>query len=397
MSNLADALGAKAAQKPLSSSSSSSPPASTARNTAAAAGVDSPVPVVDFAAFAAAGEGAGSNDEEAKKRAARQIDDALRTVGFVYLQNHGVDAGKVKEMFEWSHRFFSLPTSTKQLAPHPPGGSHHRGYSAPGVEKVTQHTYGADTLAALRAAAPDVKESFECGNAANAAQPNIWPPEDVLPGFREGCMRFFDQGAGLVHRVLRALGLALAGGSKDDDDDDDDDAGVDALSNAHAASAFQLRLLHYPSIPTRLLRSQAAARIGAHSDFGSLTLLFQDSVGGLEIESPHGTGTFRAAPPVDGAVLVNVGDLLERWSNGRWRSTVHRVGMPAGVGEGEDKGKEEEEEMCPPRYSIPFFAAPDPQTLIEALPGCWDEAENPKKYPPVTAEEYVTMRMSALY
>lgn len=138
MSNLADALGAKAAQKPLSSSSSSSPPASTARNTAAAAGVDSPVPVVDFAAFAAAGEGAGSNDEEAKKRAARQIDDALRTVGFVYLRNHGVDAGKVKEMFEWvcvfslnSLRWAVQRTSPPCPTPPEPRGS--RGEARPGL------------------------------------------------------------------------------------------------------------------------------------------------------------------------------------------------------------------------------------------------------------------------
>ncbi|KAK7528131.1 thymine dioxygenase [Phyllosticta citriasiana] len=374
LDNAMDALAAKSAQKPVSQTTSTpaQPPSAA---TPAKAAADSPVPIVDFAGFSK------GEDAVARNQVARDIDDALRTVGFVYLKNHGVPAGKVDEAFEWSKKFFALPLETKNLAPHPPGGMHHRGYSSPGLEKVSQHTYSADAIADLRAAAPDVKESFECGNETDAAQPNIWPPESALPGFRAAMLSFFEQCSGLVHAVLRALALAL---SLDDGD---------ALSKAHASSAFQLRLLHYPPVLARALRQQAAARIGAHSDFGSLTLLFQDSVGGLEVESPP--GQFRPAPPVDGAVLVNVGDLLERWSNGRWRSTVHRVGLPAHLREAVE-GEKEDEEMLRPRYSLPFFSAPDPDTIIEALPRCWDEA-NPKKHPPVTATEYVNMRMNAIY
>jgi isopenicillin N synthase-like dioxygenase len=228
---------------------------------------------------------------------------------------------------------------------------------------------------------PDYKESFECGNPLDDAQPNIWPPESTLPGFQEFMQNYFKHCASLVHTILSALSLAL-------------DLPQNAqLSSAHSQSRFQLRLLHYPSIAVSELANNARSRINAHSDFGTLTLLWQDAAGGLEIEDPHTPASWRAAPPVEGAVLVNVGDLLARWSNDRWRSTVHRVGLPRGMeGKGEDG-----EEMVPDRYSIPFFATANMDTVVEALPGCWDDAERPKKYEAVTAWEYVQMRMAALY
>lgn len=278
-----------------------------------------------------------------------------------------------------SSKFFALPTSTKLLAPHPPGGSHHRGYSGLGVEKVSQHVFSADELAALRAV-PDVKESFESGNVDDASQPNIWLPEASLPGFRTFMETFFGDCAGLVHKVLDALSLAL-------------EVPEPGLSPTHARSLFQLRLLHYPALPAKLLQEQAKSRIAAHSDFGTLTLLFQDTVGGLEVQDPAAPGVFRPAPPVEDAVLVNVGDLMERWSNERWRSTVHRVGAPPAI---EGTGGGDEEVICKPRYSIPFFATADMDTVIEALPGCWGEGK-PKKFERVTAWGYVQMRMAALY
>lgn len=288
-----------------------------------------------------------------------------------------------------SKKFFSLPLETKLLAPHPPGGAHHRGYSAPGLEKVTQHTYAPSELSAQRKQTPDCKESFEAGNAADTTQPNIWPPEEVLPGFRAFVQDYFALCARLVTQLLDALSLALS-------------VPDPGLATTHSQQLFQLRLLHYPSLPLASLQEKRAARIAAHSDFGSLTLLWQDSVGGLEVARPDDAEAFVAVQPVEGAVLVNVGDLLARWSNGRWVSAVHRVGAPRGEGEaaGCEEGGEThkgEEQMVPDRYSIPFFAAPDPETLIEALPGCWDGEGRPKMYESVTCREYVQMRMAALY
>jgi isopenicillin N synthase-like dioxygenase len=164
------------------------------------------------------------------------------------------------------------------------------------------------------------------------------------------------------------------------------------LSPTHSESLFQLRLLHYPSIDAEQLRNNERSRINAHSDFGTLTLLFQDKVGGLEVQDPVEPGTFRAAEPIEDTVLVNIGDLMARWSNDRWKSSVHRVGLPPTLQGGGKAG----EVVVPDRYSIPVFATPNMDTIIDALPGCWDE-ENPKKYEPVTAWGYVQMRMAALY
>ncbi|KAF3005067.1 hypothetical protein E8E13_009558 [Curvularia kusanoi] len=342
------------------------------------------VPIVDFSVYTLDQTSDQTNDQtndhDTRRAVAQQIDEAFRTVGFVYLKNHGVPKEQLKECFDWSQKFFSLPLETKLLAPHPPGGSHHRGYSAPGLEKVTQHTYTTASLAAARSI-PDCKESFEAGNALDVSQPNIWPPDHVLPGFRTFIeTAFFPSCTALVHNLLNALSTAL-------------EVPDPGLSPTHSLSHFQLRLLHYPPLPAARLANNTAARISAHSDFGSLTLLFQDAVGGLEIADPQRPERFRAVEPVEGAVLVNVGDLLSRWSNGRWVSTVHRVGAPAVDGERRGGGGET---MLPDRYSIPFFAAPDPDTLIEALPGCWGEGR-PKLYESVTAREYVQMRMAALY
>jgi isopenicillin N synthase-like dioxygenase len=179
----------------------------------------------------------------------------------------------------------------------------------------------------------------------------------------------------LIHHLLDALSLAL-------------NVSPPGLSHTHASSLFQLRLLHYPPITATDLRDGHRGRIGAHSDFGTLTLLFQDSVGGLQVERPGETGVFVDVAPVEGTVLVNLGDLMARWSNGRWKSTVHRVGLPAGGAGGK--------EVVPERFSVPFFATADMETVIEALPGCWGEGK-PKLHEPVTAWDYLQMRMKALY
>ncbi|KAF2868935.1 thymine dioxygenase [Massariosphaeria phaeospora] len=344
------------------------------------------IPIVDFGQFLHGGK-------EEKELVAKSVDNAFRNVGFVYLKGHGIERDLVKRCFEWSAKFFALSPETRLLAPHPPGGSHHRGYSAPGVEKVSQHAYDAEELKKLREV-PDYKESFESGNVNDDAQPNIWLPEDKLHGFRAFMEEYFTVCANLIHHILDALSIAL----------NVDDPG---LSPTHSKSLFQLRLLHYPAIDAEQLRNNARSRINAHSDFGTLTLLFQDHVGGLEIEDPIHPGTFRQAAPIDDTVLVNIGDLMARWSNDRYRSTVHRVGLPPSVpvtkpvpGLGVTTEGEREpfrpDVVVPDRYSIPFFATADMDAVIEALPGCWDE-QNPKKYEPVTAWDYVQMRMAALY
>jgi isopenicillin N synthase-like dioxygenase len=237
---------------------------------------------------------------------------------------------------------------------------------------------------------PDYKESYESGNVDDESQPNIWLPEDKLPGFRAFMESYFVVCKDLIHRILDALSIAL-------------DVPEPGLSPTHSKSLFQLRILHYPAIDAEQLRNNARSRINAHSDFGTMTLLFQDAVGGLEVENPKQPGNFSPAPPMEDTVLVNIGDLMMRWSNDRWRSTVHRVGLPPSIPSQvisrsvNTEGKREKITV-PDRYSIPFFATANMDAVIEALPGCWDENDPAsKKYEPVTAWGYVQMRMAALY
>ncbi|KAF2278268.1 thymine dioxygenase [Westerdykella ornata] len=341
---------------------------------------DDIIPVVDFSGFL-------HGTKEERSEVARQIDDAFRSVGFVYLKGHGVESKIIEDAFEVSKEFFDLPMETKMLAPHPPGGTHHRGYSAPGVEKVSQDVFGKGEIAKLREVGdlsliPDAKESYDIGNPTDSTQPNIWPPTPPfpLPTFRPKTLTLFHSLQDLTHQVLNALSLSL---SLQD---------PTYLSTTHKSSLFQLRLLHYPPIPISDLQSGTKKRITPHSDFGTLTLLLQDSAGGLEIQDPKDPTKWRPAIPIPGTILVNIGDLMARWSNDRWKSTIHRVGVPDSAGKTAEK-----EGVLPGRYSIPFFATADPDTVIEALPGCWDEEKNPKKYEAVTAWEYVQMRMAALY
>lgn len=167
-----------------------------------------------------------------------------------------------------------------------------------------------------------------------------------------------------------------------------------------------------------LLHSGTATRFPAHSDFGTLTLLFQDDVGGLEIADPGSANTktsagfekdgrFRCVEPRPGTVVVNVGYLLMRWTNGRWKNTIHRVSSPPNVVKDpvldQFDGSRTQEgtvvratDLSPARYSIPFFAAPDPATIVEALPGCWNE-EAPKRWKAINAGDYLRRKRECMY
>ncbi|RPD62426.1 thymine dioxygenase [Lentinus tigrinus ALCF2SS1-7] len=324
------------------------------------------ISVVDFKPFL---------DGSAKQDVASAILDSFKRVGFVYLINHGIPEDKIKGMFEWSKRFFDQPMEVKQLAPHPPSGTHHRGYSAPGREKVVQHLYDDKDIKDSRAKAPDVKESFECGWEENVGSPNIWLPDGVLPGFKEACMDFYSTCHETELEILRAITVGLG-------------ISEDYLVKYHDGHENQMRLLHYPSVPAEQLKDDKIVRIGAHSDFGSITLLLQDDIGGLEIEDPNTPGEFNSAPPVEGALIVNAADLMMRWSNDVIRSTVHRVRAPLNA--------KTVNGMVPERYSIPYFCSPERTAVVECLPGTYT-ADKPPKYEPISALEYIMRRLASNY
>ncbi|KAF8879771.1 thymine dioxygenase [Gymnopilus junonius] len=292
---------------------------------------------------------------------------SFQTTGFVYL---------ISAMFEWSNKLFSQPTEVKQLAPHPASGAHHRGYSSPGREKVTQLSPDADSrnLAGQSGSAEverDIKESFEVGRDDMEEMPNIWFPDGVLPGFKEACLDFYWTCYETEKVILRALALGFH-------------LPETFFLHYHSEADNQLRLLHYPSIPAKVLEDKDASRIPSHTDFCSLTMLIQDNIGGLEVEDPNRPNVFIPVPPVEGSIVVNAGDFLMRWSNDTIKSTVHRVRAPLSI-EGTDG-------VIPSRYSIPY----DMNTVVDSIPGTWSETR-PKRYSPISAREYVTERLAANY
>lgn len=150
-----------------------------------------------------------------------------------------------------------------------------------------------------------------------------------------------------------------------------------------------LRLLHYPSTPASTFAANTLqVRAGEHTDYGSITLLFQDTRGGLQVKSPD--GSFVNATPIPGTVVVNAGDLLARWSNGRIKSTLHRVVEPP-------LGEREEVLVHPARYSLAYFCNPNFDMTIEAIEGTYGGEKGEKKYGPINSGEYLESRLAATY
>ena len=232
-----------------------------------------------------------------------------------------------KHVFDTSAKFFRLPQDTK-LAHGWTTPEANRGYSAPGREKVTQLKDIAD-VAKLKEGNPDIKESFEIGRESDEDHPNQWPPEEEeLVGFKSTMLDFFEQCKAIHIEVMRAIAVGM------DLDSGFFDNFVDVGDNT-------LRLLHYPAVKKDVFKiNPGQVRAGEHSDYGSITLLFQDSAGGLQVKSP--SGKFVDATPIENTCVVNAGDLLARWSNDTIKSTIHRVVEPP----------HKDSDVHPARYSI---------------------------------------------
>ncbi|PAV20469.1 Clavaminate synthase [Pyrrhoderma noxium] len=264
------------------------------------------IPVIDFSKYQRA------TSLSQKQDTANEIVHAFKNAGFIYLANHGIPDPVINNVYAKSADFFRMPISIKdQLAWDDPRSN--RGYVQQGRERVTQSKDAAE-IAAMRATAPDCKESMEIGRDWDSVWKNKWPVERDCPGFKETMLSFFQFCHELHVSVMNsiALGLGL-----------DESFFNDKINEQY----HNLRLLSYPPVEGEALNKEGQARAGAHSDYGTLTLLFQDSVGGLEVQNPH-SGVFHPATPIPGTIVINVGDLLSRWSNDILRSTLHRVVAP---------------------------------------------------------------------
>lgn len=334
------------------------------------------IPIIDFSRW--------THPASAEDRIAvtKDLISACQSVGFVYIVNHGLSHDILNEAFAMSNRLFNLPLSEKMKAPHPDGPEVHRGYSYPGLEKVSQYSGGDEAEGEKLRAVVDVKESYEVGSEDNKLQPNVWLPESSLTNFKRFTTSFYWSCNSVAQEVLRciATGLGLP----------DEEFFVKHCSGHNN----QLRLLHYPPVPASDIETGKASRISSHSDWGIVTLLFQDDCGGLEVEHPHKPEEYIPATPLKKACVMNVGDLLMRWTNDMLKSTLHRVTLPPLA----DRYSvtDDEQRMTRARYSIPYFVSADPEAVIECLSECTSPAR-PAKYEPVTQAEYGRMRAKVQY
>ena len=308
------------------------------------------VPVIDLT-LARTGGRAG------RARVAGAIDAACREIGFFAIAGHGVPDRTVEDVRQAAHAFFALPAAEKLAARHPVPRTN-RGYHPVGGEALSQANDAA--------APPDLKEFFHVGpvdvghdayyTGAEGRQhfrPNIWPERPAE--FAAAATAHYRAMEGLVRFLMRLAALALDVEETFFDDKIDRSVGT-------------MRLNYYPAQSTPPAAGQL--RASAHTDYGGFTILSGEDVpGGLQVRTRDGRWVDVATSP--NQFVVNIGDLLMRWTNDRWLSNLHRVVNPPLDG------------PARPRLSIAFFNHPNYDALIECLP-----SQGPARHPPVRSGEY---------
>jgi isopenicillin N synthase-like dioxygenase len=285
---------------------------------------------------------------------ARELGGSFERYGFAIVADHDLDPQLVQGALERTKAFFALPEEVK------------RRYKIPGISGQRGYTpFGVET--AKGATQYDLKEFWHVGRELPPGHPyrasmpdNVWPSE--IEGFREylgGLYAGLDE---LGSRVLRAIARYL---------ELDDDWFAPTVENGNSV----LRLLHYPPVPP----DAPGVRAGAHEDINTITLLLGAEEAGLQLKDRD--GQWLPVNPPGGAVVCNIGDMLQRLTNHVLPSTSHRVVNPA------------PERRHLPRYSTPFFLHFAPDFLIQTLPNCITP-ERPNRYPePITADEFLKERL----
>ncbi|ORY10480.1 putative gibberellin 20 oxidase [Clohesyomyces aquaticus] len=309
------------------------------------------IPIIDVSGFLA-------GDAKATASAALELRNACENQGFLQVIGHSVPVYTQKKFLAAITAFFALPLEEKEKLSQS-NSPCYRGYERVGGQKLDELDSDAT---------PDQKEGFsvrpERPLGKFLAGPNQWPEEAVLPGFREAYMEYFWAVHSLSKSMFQLIALSLSLDRTYFDAFAADPDGI-CLCRAH----------HYnPTPPDAAGRTRG---VGAHTDFGALTLLLQDTVGGLEVLHKR-MGTWHAVPPVEGAYVCNIGDLMQCWTNNRYRSTMHRVISPLSQTD---------------RYSCAFFNDGALDMMIEALPGCVPEGEKPA-YEPLRVEKHIVERSS---
>ena len=273
-----------------------------------------------------------------------RIDEAYTTVGFAVFTNalNTVEQGDMKHWQEQMKAFFELPMDVKQSYPY--NADTNLGYSMVGDENVDP------------TAPKDIKESF---NYNNSRMPqDLWPIE--LKGFKDSALASINIADRLTLRILEKFDTILDTGT--------------TLVDAHKVPFNTTRVIHYPAYDGPMLSKQM--RIGEHSDYGTITLLWQiNDVPGLQVQDL--AGNWHPVPFADDGVVVNIGDLLQRWTNDYFKSTKHRV---------------VNSHIHQQRYSMPHFVDPTPGTIVKNL-----RKDEEDKYDPIESKEYLMWRLAQRY
>lgn len=297
-----------------------------------------------------------------RKGVAGQIDLACREIGFFLITGHGVAPETIAETYAMASAFFDLPVEEKLRIRQP----------APDISRGYTPFKGEALAASLGKAAPaDLKEMIDMGpvdvpggeyyerpDAGHHFHPNLWPVSP--PGFRAAMEHYYRRANRLANDLMALFALAL---------ELPEDFFLDKLDKNMSA----LRIIRYPEQHAAPLRGQL--RSGAHTDYGTLTILTSDrAAGGLQAQ--HRDGYWVDIVPDPGTYVVNVGDVMQIWTNNRWVSTLHRVINPP-----------PELASTARRHSVPFFHQPNYDAVIETLPSCHG-AGRPARYAPFTYGEH---------
>ena len=294
------------------------------------------IPIIDFAPFT-------KGNATEKQAVVEQIYAACHQVGFMYLQNIGISRSLFSNLLDQSKQFFNLPTKVK--------------------EQLTRSSETNCGYVGVQKERLNPQNPWDLKEALNIGVQSVWLPGQEA--FREVVTEFYQRcTSDVAPNILRAFAIALHQSETFFDD-------------KHGRHYF-LRMLHYP--PVEQTPEPGQLRAGEQTDYGSITLLLQDRVGGLEVKTRQ--GDWIAAPPIPDTIVVNVGDAMQRWTNDRLSSTPHRVAVPLG------------EESRRSRYSIALFCDPNPDVEIACLDRSGDRVA---QYPPILAGDYLASRLAATY
>lgn len=288
------------------------------------------------------------------------IDMACRHIGFFAIKGFAINPDQIQSMFTLAQTFFAQPMDIKQQIDISQS-SNHRGWGSHGAEQLDPHAPG------------DWKETFDMAldihpqHPITRQCPALYGPNQYgdLAGFQQAVNHHYGLLMDVARRLLAAMAIALKL---------PEDFFQRCFDGQHT-SVF--RMIHYPPRPQTAENHDLAA--GAHTDYGCITLLAQDNVGGLQVQTKN--GEWLDVLPSEETLVVNIGDLMQRWTNDHYRSTPHRVkNLAPGVH----------------RYSMPFFVEPKFDTTVETIRSCIN-SDTPQRYETVTSGDWILSRFAATY